>query len=323
MFRKFLTILSIFILAAGCATRPSRKGVISQELPLTLGDLAEIKAGEENHTKILEEYKIYNSPKLEAYVNAIASSIAEVSTRPHLPYQVVLLDDDEVKIFGGPGGYIYISRGLLNFVESESELAAVVAHEIGHISAYEYAHIPQRGKIKFVYENLMRGSELAKDAVGTYGTAFNYGMKGIQKAAPIVARRFGNDEEVLADENAVKYLMKAGYDPRGLDQFLERLSRVDMNDVNRFVEFMHIHPPFQARRMALKEDLSDINFESGKIEFKKDLLTEVRQTTINAPNSIVFQPEIGVHRAEPMQPAPAAKEDEEKMVPMRKRWGWF
>lgn len=322
MIGKFLTVLSIFFLAAGCATRPSRKGVISQELPLTLGDLAEIKAGEENHTKILEEYTIYHSPKLETYVNAIAASLAEVSTRPHLPYQVILLDDDEVKIFGGPGGYIYISRGLLNFVQSESELAAVIAHEIGHISAYEYAHIPQRSKIKFVYENLMRGSELAKDTIGTYGTAFNYGMKGVQKAAPIVARRFGNDEEVLADENAVKYLMKAEYDPRGLEQFLNRLSIVEMEDVGRFVEFMHIHPPFQARREVLKEDLAEINFESGKIEFKKDLLAEVRQTVINAPTSIVFQPEIGVHHAEPV-PSTQPQEEDGKMTAIRKKWGWF
>lgn len=324
MFGKLLISLSILIFAVGCATRPSRKGVLSEELPLTLGDLAEIKAGDENHQKILEEYKVYPSPKLETYLNAIAASVAEVSSRPHLPYKVVILDSDEVNIFGGPGGYIYMTRGLFNFMEAESELAGVIAHEIGHISAYEYAGIPQHQRIKFVYQNLLRGSELASETIGSYGTAVNKGLKAAGKAAPHIAKRFTNDQEVIADEKAVQYLLKAGYDPRGMEKFLQRLARVEMGDVNRFVEMMNTHPPFQARRDLLVGQVKKVDYASGKIEFKKDLLSEVRQTSLNAPTSVIFEPELGVHHAAAFENDQMNKDkDDGKFSSLKKRWGWF
>lgn len=320
--RWFLILLSI-LFVIGCASRPSRKGVISQELPLTLQDLAEIKAGEKNYEEVLEEYRVFPSPKLEAYVNTIAANVAAVSTRPHLPYHVVFLDDDEVNVFGGPGGYIYMTRGLLNFVESESELAGILAHEIGHISHYEYSNIPQHTRIKFIYSNLMKGSEMAKDSIGTYGTAMHYGLKGIGKAAPVIARRFSDDQEIHADEKAVEYMLAAGYDPRGFQKFIDRLSRVEMGDVNRFVLLMNTHPPFQDRRAVLKNRVDDINFESGKIEFKKDTLGEVRQIAVNASDSIVFEPEAGVARSSPFEFQEVQPAKDEKVSPPRKRWGWF
>lgn len=313
--------LSILVLA-GCS-RVDRKGVLSQELPLTLGDIAEIRAGEENHKKILELHRRYENPHLEAYANAVAATIAKVSTRPHLPYKVILLDLDEVNIFGGPGGYIYITRGLFNFIESESELAGLIAHEIGHISRREYAHIPQHQRIKFVYKKLVQGSEFASDAVGTYGTAMNKGLKVAGKVGPHVERRFALDAEVESDKNAVDYLMKAGYDPRGFQKFIERLSRVEMGDVNRFVNFLNTHPPFPDRRVRLNALIGGINFEKAKIEFKQDKLSEIRQVTVNAPDSILFRPVLGVHEADLMDMDESQKKREERFSPIRRRWAWF
>lgn len=323
MSRRFLIVLSILILA-GCARhRASRGGVISQELPLTLDDLAEIRAGEENHKKVLEQYWIYQSPKLETYANAVTASIAEVSTRPHLPYHVEFLDDDEVNIFGGPGGYIYITRGMMNFVESESELAGIIAHEIGHISHHEYSVIPHQSKVKVVYSGLLKGSELAKDSIGTYGTAANYGLKGLAKAAPIVTGKFSEDLEIEADESAVKYLTAAGYDPQGYQKFIDRLSRVEMADVGRFVNYMNTHPPFQSRRTILNQRVAAAAVDTAKIEFKQDKLNEVRQTTVNAPTSIIFEPAFGVHHVDPMEVQQAEHGKDEKLPAPRKRWGWF
>lgn len=293
-------VVVLLLVAAGCANHIDRKGVISRELPLTLDDLSEIRAGEENHEKVLESYRVYEHPKLEAYLNSIASNIAEVSTRPHLPYHVVLLDDEEVNMFGGPGGYIYMTRGLLNFVGSEDEIAGLIAHEIGHISHYDYSNIPQFSKVKKVHKLMTKGSELARNSIGTYGTAAYYGLKGLEKAAPYMSRRFAVDAEIDADEKAIQYMVQSGYDPRGLKKFMDRLSQVEVGDVGRFVIFMNVHPPFQDRRTILDENLSKINFEDGKIEFRQDTLSEVRQTTVNASSSILFVPQLGVHRVTPM-----------------------
>jgi predicted Zn-dependent protease len=234
----------------------------------------------------------------------------------------VLLDDEEVNMFGGPGGYIYITRGFLNFIESESELAAALAHEVAHIASHQYSNIPKYDKMKKVYEGLLKGSELAKDAIGTYGTAANQGLKYLGRAAPHVARRFGHDEEIVADQKTVEYLMAAGYDPRGLHLLMDRLARINMDDVGRFVNFMNTHPPFPDRRKLVQEKLGQIDFTKGDIEFNKDTLNEVRQITINAPDSIIFEPELGVHRLTPNEVEDNLEKNVQK-VPAKRRVAWF
>lgn len=324
MLRSFFAILSIFLLLAGCAQRTSRGGIISQELPLTVDDLSEIQAGQRNHERVLWQYKVYDSPKLEQYCNAIAASLAEVSTRPHLPYKVVLLDSEEVNIFGGPGGYIYLTRGLFDFVASEAELAGAIAHEIIHVAEFHYSSIPHATKMQKAYGIMMQGSELAKSSIGTYGTALNYGLKGIGKAAPVVARRFGHDEEVKTDEKALEVMVQAGYDPRGYVKFIEKLTKVEMDDIGRFAIFMNAHPPFADRRTVLDNQIGGMRLTDGKIIFKQDMmLAEVRQTTVNSPDSIVFQP-AHESQAGPVEFQQVDREKKDSMSSYRdKRWAWF
>lgn len=315
--------LAAMLILLGCS-RIDRDGVISQELPITLDDLAEIRSGEINHEKVLLEYNAYSSGRLEAYLNAIAASIADVSTRPHLPYRVVLLQTEEVNMFGGPGGYIYITQGLLNFVQSESELAGLIAHEIGHISHYDYSHVPQLSAMKKVYKGLMKGTELARDSIGTYGTVAYYGVKGIGKAAPYVAGRFNSDAEIQADRLAVQYLIDAGYDPRGYFHLVERLSQVDMYDVSRFVIFLDVHPPFEDRRRELRKRVEDTDEKPGDIMIRKDTLNEVRQASVNRPDSILFEPQLAVYQATLLTPEEMQQQDDFRHpAPVRERGSWM
>lgn len=300
MARSCLLGLVFFALAAGCS-RVDRNGIMSQELPLTVTDLAEIRAGERNYQEVLLEYKIYDSPRLAAYLNAIAAAVAAVSTRPALPYKIIILDDEEVNMFGGPGGFIYVTTGLLKFVQSEAEIAGLIAHEIAHVSHYDYSNVPHLSKMQTVYKGLLRGSELARDSIGTYGTAAYYGVKGIGKVAPYLGGKFASDQEIIADEIAVKYLLEAGYDPNGLQNIVERLAKVNKEDVGRFVIFMDVHPPFQDRREILEERLLDLDPMQGDVEFKKDTLSDMRQIMVNTPDSILFQPKFNfsTHNADP------------------------
>lgn len=321
MLCRILQVVLIAVLAAGCAHRTSRDGVISQELPLTVDDLSEIKDGKKNHEKVLWEYREYKSPKLEKYCNAIAASIAEVSERPHLPYQVILLDSDEVNVFGGPGGYIYITRGFFDFIDSEGELAGAIAHEIVHVANYEYSSIPHLSKIQKAYNLALSGSEFAKSSIGTYGTAANVGLKGIGKAAPAIAKRFGHDDEVETDEKAIEVLVKAGYDPRGYLKFVEKLSRIGVDDIEKFSVFMSTHPPFADRRVLLNNKIGRMALDSGKIAFKKDMmLTETRQETVNKPDTIVFSPRFESSHS----PYEMPQSKKQEVTPYRdKSTGWF
>lgn len=343
--RWFLMGLTILAFV-GCATRPSRDGVMSASLPLTVDDLAEIREGQKHREIVLEEYELYDSPKAQVYLNAIAKSIAEVSSRPNLPYQVVLLDDDDINIFGGPGGNIYMTRGMLNFVESETEIAGILAHEIAHVAGYEYSTIPQIGKGKKLYGVLKSGTELASDSIGTYGTVAKYTIRGVEKAKPHLAKRYSRDQEVEADKLAVEFLVKAGYNPNGYEIFNDRLSKVPMEDVKRFVLMMNTHPPFQERRVRLKKLIKK---NKGNVTAqKRDMLSEIRMQMVNkvvvtptpevevkvreAPDepeekveikeSVIFKPALGAHLGSPAKIDEASSEGT-SLVPQKKRLGWF
>ncbi len=308
----------------GCLPRRvTRDGVLSKELPITVDDIAEIRNGEENHQKVIWQHKIYQSQKLETFVNGVAANIASVSTRPTLPYRVFILDEDIVNIFGGPGGYIYITRGLLEFAHSEAELAGVLAHEIGHISHFDYSPIPQHDKVKKIYKGLLKGSELAKDSIGTYGTATYYSLRGIGQAAPYIQRQFGKDLEVEADENAVQYLLKAGYDPRAYQIFVERLSRIPVSEVSRFVVLMNTHPPFPERRVILDEKIKEVNFDSGDIEFRSDSLDEVLKSTAASSDTIRFEPDLGTRHVDPVEMNEMRQSKQEKLASTRKHVEWL
>ena len=336
-------LLLIFVIAAGilpgCAShnRASRTGIISQELPLTVDDLSEIKEGQANHKKILWQYPVYKSPKLQKYCDAIASGIAAVSTRPHLPYHVTLLDTDEVNIFGGPGGYIYMTKGLFQSIKTEGELAGLLAHEITHVANYEYANIPHLTKVKRAYGLMLAGSELVKNTgmAGPYGSATHMGLSEMGKKAPVVFKRFTADQEVATDEKTIDSLVKAGYDPHEYQAFIERLAKVDMDDVARFVIFLNAHPPFEQRRKILAERIGSLKLEAGKIEkveFKIDLLGESRTEVNPSPappaaplKSIVFQPKFKMVTDPPSMDSLTPAKQQRKISPDRKRFSaaWF
>lgn len=303
MRRVLLPLLAVCLMASSGCSRIDRKGVISQDLPITLDDLSEIRAGELNHEKVLEDYDVFSSPKLHRHLNAVAKNIAAVSTRPSLPYKIVVLNDDsEVNMFGGPGGFIYMTTGLLNFVGSESEIAGLIAHEIGHISHHDYSNFPHATKMQKVHGALLKGTELARDSIGSYGTAAYYTVKYSGKVAPYLGHRFDSDSEIIADEHAIKYLKDAGYDPRGLQTFMERLAKVPMDEVGQFVTFMNVHPPFQDRRTLLEERLSKLPaVDNAGVDFKLDLLGEAREAAVReAPSSILFAPKEGARPVSPL-----------------------
>lgn len=335
--RQLLVLVVLFLFAIGCASRnrANRDGIMSSELPITVDDLTEIKEGELNHKRILWQYKIYPNTRLQEYCDLILDKIAEVSPRPNLPYHVILLDTPEVNFFGGPGGYIYITKGLFETIRTEGELAGLMAHEVSHVAQYDYSTIPQASKVKTVYNVVLAGSELVKNsgAAGTFGSAANLGISEVGKRAPVVFRRFTADQEVETDERAIDVLVRAGYDPREFEQFIERLARVPIDEVARYVALMNSHPPFESRRKILTKRVSRApksNF--SLIAFQRTSLLDVQSpvkvdvpemaTAPKPAKSIVFE-----FRSveEGPTPEPATSSKQENKINERKRFGsaWF
>jgi predicted Zn-dependent protease len=114
---------------------------------MAMTEKEEIEIGKQGHQAILQKYRVYNNPGLQKYVSFIGNKLAAVSDRPNLEYSFLLLDSDEVNAFALPGGYVYITRGLMAYLNTEAELAAVLGHEIGHVTAKHAARQESADKL--------------------------------------------------------------------------------------------------------------------------------------------------------------------------------
>ncbi len=287
--KAWVILFTTAFLAAGCAakhidlTRP-----ISRDLPLSYVDLAEIKLGAEQHREVLKKYKFFNQPQLEQYVTSVGYRLASVSERPHLPYQFFILDDENIDMFSLGGGYIYVTKGLLEFVDSEAELAAVLAHEVAHIAAGVHTpsiEHPMTNKEMFM-KALTAGTGVAMGAAGSMvgGPAGKIASRSADKVVgevvPEIRKRFKKSDELVADQKAVLYLQKAHYDPRELLKFLDKLSRIKILGIDRYIDFLNAHPPYEERRELLREMLANINFKQESYQLRGERFVSIRTMTM-------------------------------------------
>mgnify|MGYP001295532159 CR=1 FL=1 len=172
--------------------------------------------GQQNHPKIIKEYGgVYDDPKVSGYFALIASRLVRATNSGDVGFRFTLLNSPEVNAFALPGGYIYITRGLVALASDEAEIAGVIGHEIGHVIA---RHTSKR----------IAETERAKRdalAVGLLGAVL--GTQGLGDAAVGLAQRriagFSQEQEHEADVLGVRYMGRAGYNPDGLANFLENL----------------------------------------------------------------------------------------------------
>lgn len=192
-------LVALITLLAGCATNPVTG---KQDLVLMTED-QEIKIGRQYHQKILQTYRAYEDPDLQSYVSELVENIAIKSHRSHLIFHSTVLDSPQVNAFALPGGYIYITRGIIAYMNSEAELAGVLGHEIGHVTA-------RHG----VRQN--SASQLANILTTVIGTTA--GVRGAgdlaNMAGTALLRGYGREHELEADRLGAEYLAKSGYDPQ-------------------------------------------------------------------------------------------------------------
>ena len=292
------------LVTAGCGTirRTDPTRPMSHDLPLSYMDLAEIKEGSEDHKKISEKYKFYNQPELTQYITNIGYRLASVSERPHLPYQFFVLDDERVDTFSAGGGYIYITKGMLEFVDSEAELASVLAHEIAHVASY--THTPKIEQpptkkqlfLKAVSAGTLAAAGMASNFVsGPAGEIASKSTGKIAKEAiPEIRKRFQKSEELEADRKAGLYLQGANYDPRELLRFLDKLSKVKILEIERYINFMNGHPPYEERRELLREMINGIDFNKHTFELRNERFSSIRTVTMGFDHAKANTPEVVV-----------------------------
>jgi predicted Zn-dependent protease len=166
----------------------------------------ELEIGKEEHEKIMKSVPVYRDAKLQAYVERIGQKMAAVSDWPELTYTFTVIDSPDINAFALPGGYIYVNRGLLTFLTSEAQLAAVIGHEIGHVTgrhAVRQQTAARSGKVLStvvtVASVFATGTNVLGDTANLFGGALISG--------------YGREMELEADELGAEYMYRAGYNP--------------------------------------------------------------------------------------------------------------
>lgn len=184
---------------------------------LLLNEQQERSLAEQEHPKVLEQFGgVYEDPTLQSYVQSLVDFLGQTSNRPDIKYRVTILNTPVVNAFALPAGFLYVTRGLLALADSEAELAGVLAHEIGHVTA---RHTAQR------YSRTM----LAQGIVGILGSMTRgTNMAGVGNlVAPVAVlglQSFSRDHEHEADLLGVQTMSRAGFDPYAMASFLDKLN---------------------------------------------------------------------------------------------------
>src|SRR5512139_601447 len=200
----------------GCAMNP----VSGTPDLVFMSESSEVNIGSTNDAKIREKYGVYDNPELQAYVQQVGQKLAEQSHRKNLGYHFTVLDSEEVNAFALPGGYVYITRGIMAYLNSEAELAAVLGHEVGNITA-RHAVRQQAGATAAGV-----GATLIGILTGSGDLASLANMAG-----SALVRGYGRDMELEADQIGAEYLHRVGYSPEAMIDVVRLLKNQEMLEV--------------------------------------------------------------------------------------------
>ena len=230
---RFPIALILLVLVAsawlgGCATNPATG---KRQISLVSSG-KELEIGRESDPAIIAEHGLYGDQAVQRYVDSVGQRLARVSHLPNLRWHFRVLDSPIVNAFALPGGYIYITRGILGYMNSEAQLAGVLGHEIGHVTARHSADQITRSQIAGI--GLLAGA-IFVDAFRPYSGIAQQGMG-------LLLLKYSRDHENQADALGIEYATKAGYDPRESPSTYATLKRIGEKTGSSLPGFLSSHP---------------------------------------------------------------------------------
>jgi predicted Zn-dependent protease len=225
MFKRSFVLVPLLL--AGCATNPvtgkSELSLVSEE--------QEIQMGQQGAEEAKAAYGLVDDPALQQYVSSIGLQIAKTTERPDLPWAFYVIDDPAVNAFALPGGPVFITRGILGAMNSEGELASVLGHEIGHITARHSAQ--QMSQQQLAALGLGLGSMLSSKVAELSGV--------IGQGLQLLFLKYSRDDESQADALGFRYMMQDNYDPREMAAMFRTLDR-ETPEEGRLPAWLSTHP---------------------------------------------------------------------------------
>ncbi len=253
-----------------------------------LSEQDEIAQGAQAHQQVLQEYGVVKDARLQAYVNNLGQRLAKLSHRNQLQWHFTVLDSPEINAFALPGGYVYVTRGIMAYLQSEAELAGVMGHEIGHVSARHGAQRATRQQDAGlgVLAATVLGAVLESQGVAGAG---RLASDVSQTAAAGFIASYGRDQELQADTLGAEYLARNAYDPRHMirvitalkdqERFAADQARADGRALPPGGNWLASHPSNDQRLQQITE-LAD--------QYQGDYVDEGRSRYLQAIRGLTF-----------------------------------
>lgn len=268
LFKLLITLVVLSVSLVACSINP----VTGDRDFVLMSEGEEIALGRQYSQQVLKDYRVYDDPELQAYIQSVGDQVSRISHRQDLYYRFSLLDSTQVNAFALPGGYIYITRGLLAYLNSEAELAAVLGHEVGHVTA----------------RHSVRQHSMAT-ATGLLGSilAAASGVPGADQMTQLlgagIVRGYGREQELEADRLGAEYLSKSGYDPMAMQDviavlknqelFDAQLAREEGREPQSYHGLFSTHPDNDKRLQTVLASAK--HFQKGSLENKGVFLNAV------------------------------------------------
>jgi len=247
-------IVALMVGAVSCALNP----VTHKRELMLLSSADELAMGQQTDPQVLQTFGKYEDADLARYLAALGNKLGALSHQPNLDYSIKVLDSPVVNAFAVPGGFVYLTRGILAYLNDEAELAGVVAHEIGHIAARHSAQQYSRAQV----------AQLGLGLGGMVSKTFRKYAGVAQIGVGLLFLSFSRDDERQADALGVEYSSKAGYDSNHMANLFVSLERLNPGEAQGGLPgWFSTHPNPPDRIAAIKRDTQEWRAKIQQTQF--------------------------------------------------------
>jgi beta-barrel assembly-enhancing protease len=219
--------------------------------PVLIGEKSEIEIGQKTDQQVRQKYRVSVDGALNQKINAIGQRLAAHSSRPNLKYTFTVLESDEVNAFAAPGGYIYITTGILKKLKNDNEIAAVLSHEIGHVV--------EKHSLKAVQRQMLAqfGLQIMGALIGDGGLSGNLLVKASEISTSLLLLKNSRVNELESDVDGVRIMRLSGYDPQAMIDVQRML--LAQKGGRTPIAIISTHPPSQERIDAIQAAINNPN----------------------------------------------------------------
>jgi len=251
-----VAVLAVALFLVACATNPATG---KRQINL-MSEAQEISAGQEADAQVKKEMGIYSDANVQDYVSGVGMKLAKLSERPNLPWHYTVVDSPAVNAFALPGGYIYITRGILPFLNDEAQLAGVLGHETGHVTARHAAQQYTRAV----------GGTIGLVALGIFvpGGAQLGGLA--EQGLGVLFLKYGRGDELQADQLGARYAARGNWDPAAVPEMLTTLGRLDeaSGQSKGVPNWLETHPEPLTRVKDIQPTVQQLS--AGRTDFERN-----------------------------------------------------